>query len=161
MIIALLSGCATSRPLATVPEVDLKRYSGDWHEIARYPNWFQRKCTGAVTASYSPLPDGAIRVVNACRQADGSRESIQGRAKVVPGSGNAKLKVSFFGPFTGAYWIIGLDKNYQWALVGHPSRKYLWILARRPAMDEKLYERLVALAVAQGYESAKIARTPQ
>lgn len=161
MFIALLSGCAASRPLATVPEVDLKRYGGDWHEIARYPNWFQRKCTGAVTASYSPLPDGAIRVVNACREADGSKKSVQGRATVVPDSGNAKLKVSFFGPFTGEYWIIGLDKNYQWALVGHPSRKYLWILARQPGMNEKLYERLVTLAVEKGYDAGKIVRTPQ
>lgn len=161
MFIALLSGCATSRPLATVPHVDLKRYSGDWHEVARYPNWFQRKCTGAVTASYSPLPDGAIRVVNSCRRANGSQDSIQGRATVVPGSGNAKLKVSFFGPFTGDYWIIGLDKDYQWALVGHPSRKYLWILARQPGMSDKLYNRLVALAVKQGYQAANIMRTPQ
>lgn len=161
MLIALLAGCASSRPLTTVPSVDLKRYSGKWHEVARYPNWFQRSCTGGVTAEYTPLPDGAIRVVNSCRKADGSRQTVRGRATVVPDSGNAKLKVSFFWPITGDYWIIGLDPDYRWALVGHPSRKYLWILSREPGMEPKLYDRIVNLAVAQGYEAEKIRRTPE
>jgi apolipoprotein D and lipocalin family protein len=161
MLIALLAGCASSQPLATVASVDLKRYSGKWHEVARYPNWFQRSCTGGVTAEYTPLPDGAIRVVNSCRKADGSRQTVQGRATVVPDSGNAKLKVSFFWPITGDYWIIGLDPDYRWALVGHPSRKYLWVLSREPAMEPKLYDRVVNLAVAQGYEAAKILQTSE
>ena len=165
MLIATLAGCATpaktSRPLTTVASVDLRRYSGEWHEIARYPNWFQRKCTGAVSARYTSLPDSSIEVLNTCRKADGTTVSAKGVAKVVPDSGNAKLKVKFAGPFTGDYWIIALDPNYRWSLVGHPSRKYLWILSRDPEIPDALYNRIVAFATSQGYEADKIIRTPK
>jgi len=165
MLIATLAGCTTpaktNRPLATVGSVDLNRYSGEWHEIARYPNWFQRKCTGAVTARYTPRPDGSIEVLNTCRKADGAMESAKGTARAVPGSGNAKLKVRFAGPFTGDYWIIALDPNYRWSLVGHPSRKYLWILSRDREIPDALYARIVSFAVSQGYEADKIVRTPK
>lgn len=157
LLIGFLSGCATNPPLHPVKSVDLKRYSGKWYEIARYPNWFQKDCVGDVTATYTPLPDGAVKVVNTCRKADGTVKSITGRAVPVAGTENARLKVSFFGPFQGDYWIIELDgKNYQWAVVGHPSRKYLWILSRQPQMDDRLYRKLVDLAVQQGYVAAKI-----
>jgi apolipoprotein D and lipocalin family protein len=159
LMICFFAGCATRPPLATVQQVDLKRYSGKWHEIARYPNWFQKDCTGTVTADYTPLPGGAIRVVNTCQTSSGSTKSITGRATVVPGTGKAHLKVSFFGPFAGDYWIIGLDeKNYSWALVGHPSRKYLWILSRQPKMPDSLYQKIVALAVKNGYSAERIVR---
>ncbi|CAN5597908.1 lipocalin family protein [soil metagenome] len=155
----LFVGCASNTPPATVKQVDLKRYSGQWHEIARYPNWFQKDCAGAVTANYTPLPDGSIRVVNACQTGGGSKKSIEGKATVVHGSGDARLKVRFFGPFAGDYWIIGLDsKNYSWALVGDPSRKYLWVLSRKPTMDDKLYRKIVALAVKEGYSADRIVR---
>src|SRR6478609_3010093 len=90
MLIAILAGCASQSPLTTVPAVDLNRYSGEWHEIARYPNFFQRKCVGGVTAQYTPAADGSIRVVNSCRQADGSMKTAEGRATIVDGSGNAR-----------------------------------------------------------------------
>jgi len=157
----LLCGCAGGPPLKTVSAVDLNRYSGKWHEIARYPNWFQRSCTGQVTAEYLPRKDGSITVLNACARKGGSMEQVKGRATVVPQSGNAKLKVSFGGPIAGAYWIIGLDPAYQWALVGHPSRRYLWILARSPGISEKLYAQIVQSAVEQGYEASRIVKTPQ
>jgi apolipoprotein D and lipocalin family protein len=160
MLIAAFTGCSTTKPPATVASVDLRRYSGQWHEIARYPNWFQRRCTGAVTARYTPLPDGSIEVLNTCRNADGTTESAKGIAKVVPESGNAKLKVRFFGPFTGDYWILALDPKYRWSLVGHPSRKYLWILARDQEISPELYDRIVSFAINQGYDAKKIVRTP-
>ncbi len=161
LLVLLLAGCASRPPLQTVKAVDLPRYSGKWHEIARYPNWFQRNCTGQVTAEYVPREDGSITVVNACTREDGSLNQVKGRATVVPGSGNAKLKVSFGGPIAGDYWIIGRDRAYQWALVGHPSRRYLWILARSPGLSEKLYAQIVQSAVDQGYDARRIVKTPQ
>lgn len=160
MLISLwLAGCATNPPLATVPQVDLKRYAGTWHEIARYPNWFQRSCQSEVVADYVPQPDGSIRIINSCRRANGSKETAIGRATVVPNSGNAKLKVTFFAPFSGDYWIIGLDdKNYSWAVVGHPSRKYLWVLAREPKLNDATYEQILQLIRERGYDSAKLIR---
>ena len=157
-----LCACAGRPPLSTVPSVDLQRYSGRWHEIARYPNWFQRECAGSAIAEYTPQPDdGSIRVVNTCPRKDGSLRTIVGTGTVVPGSGNARLKVRFFGPFAGDYWIIGLDeKNYSWALVGHPSRRFLWILAREPTMKESLYKEIVAIAVRKGYMASRIRHTP-
>jgi apolipoprotein D and lipocalin family protein len=156
----LVVGCATRQPLPTVKSVDLKRYSGKWYEVARYPNWFQRNCASAATATYTPLPDGKIQVVNTCLDAKGKPMGVKGTATVVPNSGNAKLKVKFFGPFAGDYWIIGLDeKDYSWALVGHPSRRYLWILSREPKMDAKLYERILALADERGYDVSRIQKT--
>ena len=158
MFIALLAGCATAPPPSTVARVDLKRYAGVWHEVGRYPNWFQRSCVGSSTAEYTPLPDGSIRVVNSCRKKNGERETVTGRATVTPDSGNARLKVGFGGPFTGDYWVIALDPAYRWAIVGHPSRRFLWILARDPHISDANYQRLVDLAVAQGYEASRILR---
>ncbi|HEY5778508.1 MAG TPA: lipocalin family protein [Terrimicrobiaceae bacterium] len=160
-LLASLSLCACAgRPqLSTVPSVDLRRYSGRWFEIARYPNWFQRSCQGNAIAQYTPLADGSIKVANSCPRADGSMKTITGRATVVPGSGNARLKVRFFGPFSGDYWIIGLDeKGYSWALVGHPSRRFLWILSREPRMGEDLYAKIVGIAVSKGYRAERIIR---
>ena len=164
MLIALfLAGCATRPPLATVPSVDLKRYEGRWFEIAKYPNWFQRACASDTTAQYTGLPDGTIQVVNRCKQTDGKFREAKAVATVVPGSGNAKLEVRFGkSPISGDYWIIGLDeKNYSWALVGHPWRQFLWILARQPHMDNATFERIVALAESQGYSRDRIERTIQ
>jgi apolipoprotein D and lipocalin family protein len=110
-----------------VPAVDLKRYAGRWHEIARLPNRFQRDCAGDVTATYTLRPDGKIAVLNECRAADGRTKSARGTARVASKQGpNTKLKVSFFWPFSGDYWIIGLDPDYRWALVGGSGRDYLW-----------------------------------
>jgi apolipoprotein D and lipocalin family protein len=161
-IIALLvlTGCATST-LTTVDSVDLKRYSGKWYEIARIPNTFQRDCTGTVTAEYAPLPNGKIQVINACQKSDGTWKSVKGTATPVAGSNNTKLKVNFGVPFiTGDYWIIALDqKSYQWALVGHPSRNYLWILSRSPKIPDSLYNQIIQIAREKGYDTGRIMKT--
>lgn len=158
ILLTLLSGCAAGPPLQTVSSVDLKRYAGRWYEIARYPNWFQRSCEGETTAEYTPLPDGKIRVVNTCSDADGKVRSIRGTAVPVPGSGNSRLKVRFWGPFAGDYWVLALDPDYQWAIVGHPSRKYLWILSREPTMDDARYSRLLNLVREKGYDPTRLIR---
>jgi len=156
----LVAGCASKSGQTTVRQVDLQRYSGTWHEIARYPNSFQRHCLGGVTAEYIPQSDGSIKVINRCRKADGTMEEATGRATEVPNSGNAKLKVSFFGPFTGDYWIIGLDEqNYSWAVVGHPSHKYLWILSRTPKLSDETANHIRSLVISEGYDPEKLVTT--
>jgi apolipoprotein D and lipocalin family protein len=153
---------AADKPLQTVDSVDLERYLGRWYEIASYPMFFQRGCT-ATTADYSLRDDGLIEVVNLCRKGsfDGKLKQAKGRAKVVDTTTNAKLKVSFFGPFWGDYWIIDLDPDYQWAVVGVPSRKYLWILSRAPQMDRELYDAIVGRLRSQGYDPRRLNRTQQ
>ena len=163
-VVSVLVACATSRqtPMNTVTQVDLTRYAGKWYEIASYPVWFQRRCAGGTTAEYTPKPDGSIAVVNTCYDKNGKLIRVEGSATVVPNSGNAKLKVRFFGPFTGDYWIIALDqKAYSWALVGHPSRKYLWVLSRSKDLPSVTYDQIVAEAVVQGYDATLLRRTDQ
>ena len=163
LIALLLAGCASRPPLPTVRQVDLKRYEGRWFEIAKYPNWFQRGCVADTTAEYTAQPDGTIRIVNRCRQKNGSIREVRGQASVVPGSNNAKLRVRFAGsPIAGDYWIIGLDeKNYAWALVGHPSRQFLWILSRQPHMPPGTYSDIVSLAEKLGYKPERIEKSKQ
>lgn len=133
----LSSAQATSAsPLTAVDNVDLRRYAGKWYEIARYPNRFQSKCQSDTTAIYTLRDDGKVQVVNACREKDGKVTTARGTAKVVDKKTNAKLKVIFFWPFYGDYWVIGLSPDYQYAIVGEPSRKYLGILSRTPSMEE-------------------------
>ena len=148
--------------LTVVDSVELIRYLGTWYEIASYPAWFQRNCT-AVTARYSLRDDGRIKVVNSCRKGslDGKLKQSTGRAKVVDRETNAKLKVSFFGPFWGNYWIIDLDPDYPWAVVGEPKRKYLWILSRTRSMDDGLYGQILARLPDKGYDPSGLQRTVQ
>ncbi len=163
-VVSVLVACATSRqaPLKTVNSVDLSRYAGKWYEIASYPMWFQRRCVGGTTAEYTSKADGSIGVVNTCYDKNGKPIRVEGSATVVPDSGNSKLKVRFFGPFTGDYWVIALDqKDYSWALVGHPSRKYLWVLSRSKELPSATYDQIVAEAVAQGYDAKQLRRTDQ
>jgi apolipoprotein D and lipocalin family protein len=154
--------CAPSLAVDTLPtvsKVDLNRYAGRWHEIARLPMFFQRNCTGEVTAQYSLKPNGKVEVVNQCRQKDGSLSTARGTARVVDPATNAKLKVSFFWPFSGDYWILALGSNYEYALVGEPGRKYLWILARQPEMEESLYQKLVLQAKSLGFDTSRLIRS--
>ena len=164
MALVASAGVATAKEpeLAVVDSVELDRYLGTWYEIASYPAWFQKNCT-AVTALYSLRDDGLIEVLNSCRKGslDGKLKQSTGRAKVVDTDSNAKLKVSFFGPFWGKYWIIDLDPDYQWAVVGEPKRKYLWILSRTPSMDEHIYERILARLPNKGYDPDGLQRTLQ
>jgi len=147
-------------PVQTVPAVELERYLGRWYEIARFPMFFQRNCVGDVTADYSLREDGRIRVLNRCRSDKGMDEA-EGTARVVEGSGGAKLRVSFFWPFSGDYWVIGLSPDYRWAVVGDPERKYLWILSRTPAMPLDVLEKARQAAREQGYDLSGLRYTEQ
>lgn len=160
-----LAGCATTakRPAPPVVErVDLERYLGQWYELARLPASFQKGCV-ATTATYSMREDGKIRVVNACRKEtlEGKTRNAEGKAWVVDPATNARLKVTFFWPFSGDYWVVGLDPEYQWALVGTPDYKYLWLLSRTPQVPEAQYEQLVEQARALGYPVEKLIVTLQ
>ena len=143
-------------PLKTVNQVDLKKYAGLWYEIAKIPNSFQDQCAYGTTAEYKLLEDGEIRVINKCFEHNGEADVAEGLAKVVDRKTNSKLEVSFFSilgfrPFWGDYWIIGLDDNYQWAVVGSPNRKYGWILSRTPSLPDDTMQKIFALLKSQNY----------
>ena len=166
-LILLASGCATAPgPGApqTVAQLDLARYAGTWFEVARFPNSFQdggdRGCI-ATTATYTPRPDGQVGVTNRCLDFAGMPREVEGGAYAVEGSGNARLRVSFFWPFYGDYWVLGLDPGYRWAVVGAPDRDYLWILSRTPAMPAGAYAEAVGIAAAQGFAITRLQTTPQ
>jgi apolipoprotein D and lipocalin family protein len=155
--VCLSGGRHAAAPLPTVPCVDLGRYAGTWHEIARLPNFFQASCVRS-QARYEPRSDGSITVVNSCVTARGRCREITGRAEPVPCSGNAQLRVRFDGlaafvPVSreGNYWIIALDEDYQWAMVGTPDRRFLWILARDRCLPVEVYASLVARARCLGF----------
>lgn len=150
-----------NQALATVPTVDLKRYVGVWYEIARLPNRFEKDCAANITATYTQRSDGKIEVINQCQKSNNVMKRSKGTAKVVVNSGNAKLKVTFFWPFSGDYWVLDLGQNYEYAVVGEPSRKYLWILSRTPQMDEGLYQQLLNRMAAQGFDTKNVIKTPQ
>jgi apolipoprotein D and lipocalin family protein len=168
MLLCLVgAGCATTTTerlrlpeLQTVPRVDLGRYLGTWYEVASFPQRFQRGCT-ATTATYALRDDGEIDVVNRCRKdsPDGPEKVARGRARIVDPSSKAKLEVSFFWPFWGDYWIIDLGADYEYAVVGHPGRDYLWILSRTPTMTADVYEAILQRLTAQGYETNRLVRT--
>lgn len=151
----------TRQPLRTVDSVDLSRYSGIWYEIARYPNRFQRDCQSDTTAEYTLRKDGKVQVLNSCRQKDGKTKTARGTAKVADKTTNAKLRVTFFWPFYGDYWVIGLSPDYRYAIVGEPKRKYLWILSRTPEMDEGTYKEALEQIRAAGYDPDKLLKTRQ
>lgn len=154
--------CAHNPPLDVVSKVDLKRYTGTWYEIASYPTSFQKGCVGT-KATYSLRDDGNIDVLNQCYKKgfDGDITSAKGKAWVVDKTTNAKLKVMFFWPFRGSYWIIDLGKDYEYAVVGHPSRKFLWVLSRTPQVDDVLYYDILGRITQQGYDTSKLVKTIQ
>lgn len=157
----LLPGCGGNHPpLDTVDAVDLERYAGKWYEIMRLPNSFQDDCWNS-TAEYEIIDSETIRVINRCREDSvrGEHNSVNGKAWVVEGSNNSKLKVSFFWPFKGDYWIIELDEDYQWVAVGAPSREYLWIMARQPRWDAVPLEDLKTRLAAKGFDVTKLIST--
>ena len=144
--------------LTTVQSVDLSRYTGTWYEIASYPQFFERGCTN-VKATYT-AKQGYIEVFNQSIK-NHKPNNIKGKAFVVSNTGNAKLKVQFFWPFRGNYWIIGMAEDYSWALVSDPKRSTLWILSRAPKMDGKLYNSLIDKLVLKGFDKEKIVRMIQ
>lgn len=161
-----LAACSGAVGKDTVPQparaVDLGLYLGRWYELARYDMVFERGCEG-VTAEYSLRPDGRVRVLNTCRKGapDGPVKTAEGRAKVVPDSQGAKLKVSFFGPFYADYWVLDRADDYSWAIVGEPSRKYLWILSRDATPGAEATAALVARTAALGYDTGRLHMTRQ
>jgi apolipoprotein D and lipocalin family protein len=157
---APLASVAEERPLEVVPYVDLGRYLGTWHEIARYPNRFQKDCVKNVTATYSLREDGDLRVVNRCLEADGTVNEASGKAWVTDRATGAKLRVRFFWPFSGSYWIIDLGQDYEYAVVGEPDRDYLWILSRTPTLPAETLNRIEKRLREQGYDPARLLRTP-
>lgn len=166
--ISACSGCAVlSKPPvgnANVPQpakaVEIDRYLGRWYELYRYEVSFQKGCE-AVFADYSLNADGSIRVVNSCRKGaiDGPMKTATGRAKVVDQASRAKLKVSFFGPFYGDYWVLDHAEDYQWSIVGEPSGRYLWVLSRDSTPTDDLRMQLRRKVKALGYDLSRIRQT--
>lgn len=139
LILSACSQAPVAPPPPTVAHVDLARYTGTWHELARIPNRFQRQCAANTTARYTRQTDGTIEVLNRCQGADGHYEEIRGVARVVDTQSNAKLEVSFFSilgwrPVWGDYWILDLGSDYEYVVVGTPNRKFGWLLSRTPTL---------------------------
>jgi len=147
-------------PVASVAGVDLARYAGKWYEIASFPMFFQRNCVGDTTADYALTPEGEVSVTNRCRTADGFDEA-RGKAWAAADGNNARLKVSFFWPFRSDYWVLGLDADYRWAVVGNPNRKYLWVLSRTPQLEKPLLEAALKAAAMQGFDLRQLNYTVQ
>lgn len=158
----MLTSIAMSQTLKTVPYVDLKKYAGKWYEIASLPQRFQKGCN-CTTAEYTLTDKDFVKVENRCNKdsVNGKKSYIKGKAFVVENSGNAKLKVQFFWPFRGKYWIIDLAEDYSYAVVGHPNRKYLWILSRTPKINETTYQQIISRIKENGFDISKIELTKQ
>ncbi len=152
----------TSQTLATVPEVEIDRYLGKWFEIASFPQKFQKGCH-CTTAEYSMSEKEYLVIENRCNRdsVTGKQSYIKGKAFVMKNSGNAKLKVQFFWPFRGKYWIIDLADDYSYAVVGHPNRKYLWILSRNPKINDKIYNQIVSRIKEKGFDTNILVKTIQ
>lgn len=150
----------TLAPLGTVENVDLEKYTGKWYEIASFPQRFQEGCH-CTTADYTVSEKGFIIVKNRCNKdaVDGAENYIEGKAFVKKNTGNAKLKVQFFWPFRGKYWIIDLAEDYSYAVVGHPNRKYLWVLSRSPIMEDTVYSSISNRLKAKDFDVSKLRRT--
>ena len=145
--------------LDVVPHVELEKYLGKWYEIAHLPAKFQDGCS-ETTATYTLSKNGSISVLNECRR-KGKVTRAKGKAKVVDKTTGAKLKVTFFWPFYGDYWIIKLGNDYDYSVVGTPNRKYLWILSRTPQMDNELFSQLIEFAKSKGFDVGNLIRTNQ
>lgn len=167
LTILLVSGCSripnkATPELQVVSYVDIERYLGKWYEIALYPNWFEKGCFGS-TAYYEKLEGGKIKVTNQCRMhgPEGELNEAIGEADIADRKTNAKLKVQFFWPFKGDYWIIDLDKDYQYAIVSEPNRQYLWILTRSPHMEPQILEMLKTKIRRNGFDLSYLVKTRQ
>ena len=169
LLVTTLTPDAALRPVTPVASVDLTRYAGRWYEIARYPNWFQKKCAREVTAEYVLGADSRITVINQCRTTSGEMTKAQGVARLAtPGGPSSKLKVrfapaflSFVGAVWGDYWVLGLSSDYSYAVVGDPSREYLWVLSRTPTLDEASWQKVYEVMDANGFDRARLVQTVQ
>ena len=167
----LLFSCIRSHaqePVTPIASLNVARYMGTWYEIAKYPNFFQRKCASNTVAEYSTQPDGTVRVFNRCTQDNGKVIDALGQARQIGNATSPKLEVRFapawlsFLPFVwGNYWVIDIDPEYQLVAVSEPKREYLWILSRTPEVDGKAYEGLLARLVKSGFDMGKLERSKQ
>ncbi|KAJ0984859.1 hypothetical protein J5N97_003215 [Dioscorea zingiberensis] len=156
------------KTMTVVKNLDIERYMGRWYEIASFPSFFQPRNGVNTRATYTLNNDGTVHVLNET-WSDGKRDYIEGTAyKADPASDEAKLKVKFYVPpflpifpVVGDYWVLYIDDDYQYAVIGQPSRKYLWILSRKTQIDEEVYNQLVEKAKEEGYDVSKLHKTPQ
>jgi len=178
-LLRLLASCALTAVTATasgqqaapvqpISRLEAQRYVGRWYEIAKFPNWFQRKCVADTSADYSLMPEGELRVVNRCRLENGQMDQAIGVARQIGGDSSAKLEVRFapawlsFLPFVwGDYWIVDLDGAYELAAVSEPNREYLWILSRSTVVNETRYAALLGRLTAMGLDVGKLEKTIQ
>lgn len=163
LISIFITGTAVqSQTLQTVPNVDLKKYAGKWHEIASYLQWFQKGCH-CTTANYTLSENDYVIVENRCNRGsiNGKQSYIKGKAFIKKNSGNAKLKIQFFWPFKGKYWIIDLAADYSYAVVSHPNKKYLWILSRSSKMNDATYQQIISRLKEKGFDLSKLQITQQ
>jgi apolipoprotein D and lipocalin family protein len=157
----------TVAPLKPIDSLEVPRYLGRWYEIAKFPNWFQKKCASDTAADYALLPDGSLSVLNQCRQANGTWDKAQGQAKQTGDLQSARLQVRFapawlsFLPWVwGDYWVVDLDDTYELAAVSEPKREYLWILSRTPEVDAARYTALLTRLQAMGLDTGRLEKTP-
>jgi apolipoprotein D and lipocalin family protein len=149
-----------------VAAVDLERFVGPWFEIARIPAWFQNRCARDTTARYQRRSDGRITVINRCLTGGGKVDEAEGLARVLDPTTNARLQVSFVSllgwrPFWGDYWIIGIDPDYRWLVVGDPRRQYGWILSRSASLEPAQLEAAFQSLERNGYQRSRFVFTPQ
>ncbi|MGI9215967.1 MAG: lipocalin family protein [Hydrogenophaga sp.] len=159
---------APAAPLQTIERLDVARYMGTWHEIAKYPNVFQRKCAADTRAQYRLREDGQLDVINRCRQANGETVEAIGLARQIGAADSPRLEVRFAPAWLswlplvwGNYWVIDLDPAYQLVAVSEPSRDYLWVLSRTPTVDAAAYQALLGRLQAQGFDLSRLERTAQ
>ena len=165
---AQTTAAAELQPVKTIPSIDVARYLGTWYEIAKFPNWFQRKCLSGTNANYQLKEDGNVKVTNRCKVEGGEMAQAIGTARQMGGATSPKLEVRFAPdwlailPFVwGDYWVIDLDPQYQLAAVSDPRREYLWILSRTPKVNQKSYDDLLLRLVAQQFDLSQLSFTPQ
>ncbi len=167
VVLVLLAPALQAQPLQTIERLDVPRYMGVWYEIAKFPNWFQRKCVGDTRAEYSVQAPGRLRVLNRCRLIDGQFDEALGEARQVGGEASARLQVRFAPAWLswlpvvwGDYWVIDLEEDYQVVAVSEPKREYLWVLSRQPQVDPQRYARLLERLKARGLDVNRLEMTP-
>jgi apolipoprotein D and lipocalin family protein len=153
---------AQKTAVTAVSFVDLKKYSGKWFEIAKLPHKFQKECVGNTTSTFNTMrDDGQMEVLNSCLQRNGKVDHFKGQATIVDAGTNSKMKVSFPKFSSDSIWIVDLDPNYQYAVVGNPDRKFLWILSRTPQMNDGTYQQILRNIEKMGFQPNKLVKTPQ
>ena len=155
-------------PLTTIAALDVPRYMGTWYEIAKFPNWFQKKCVADTSAQYSLQPNGTVQVVNRCRKENGEMDQAIGEARQIGAATSPRLQVRFAPAWLswlplawGNYWVIDLDEQYQLVAVSEPTREYLWVLSRTPQVSDQAYDALLLRLKAQGLSLDRLERSRQ